>query len=69
MKDNTIIVHDLGNYKDEFKEPTPFKGVVLEKYDTQIIVKSLSTNKEYEIYTYQCLEGLELSDIKSFFKK
>lgn len=64
MKDNTVIVVDNSNYKSEYAEKVPFKAVVLGKYDTNILVKSLNTKKEYELYHHQILEGMDIEDIR-----
>jgi len=63
MLDNTVIVIDLSTYKVEHQEPVPFKAIVLNKYDNELEVRSLATNKEYEIYYSQILEGLDIEEI------
>jgi len=64
MKDNTVIVVDLSNYKKEYQEKVPFKGIITAKYDNELWVESLVTDKEYLIYYTQCLEGLPVEDIE-----
>jgi hypothetical protein len=63
MEDNTVIVIDNSNYKPSFAEKTPFKAKVIDKYDTTVIVRSLTTRKEYELYYYQILEALSIEEI------
>ena len=65
IKDNTVIVLDNGNYKSSYAEKCPFKAVVRDNYDNTLIVKSLTTNKEYELYKYQILEGLDIEEIEN----
>lgn len=62
MKDNTVIVIDASNYINS--EEVPFKAVVVEKYDFEILVKSTSTGRGYDLYYNQILEALEIEDIK-----
>ena len=59
MEDNLVIVLDLGNYKESCRESAPFKAKVVDKYEYQLVVKSLKTNKEYEIYYNQILQFYE----------
>ena len=47
MEDNLVIVLDLGNYKESCRESVPFKAKVVDKYEYELVVKSLKTNKEY----------------------
>lgn len=61
MEDNIVIVIDAGNYIQP--ERVPFKAKVTEKYDNEILVKSLVTDKVYELYYDQILEGLDIEDI------
>lgn len=63
MKDDTVIVIDASNYISP--EEVPFKAVVVEKYDFEILVKSISTGKEYELYYNQILEALPIDTIKT----
>jgi hypothetical protein len=44
LLDNIVIVIDVGNYKKEYGEPVPFKAVVEDKFDHEIIVRSLAYN-------------------------
>lgn len=65
VEDNIVIVVDLSNYKASYSEQVPFKAKVLYKTDhITLWVKSLSTKKEYEIYTNQILEGLDDDKLK-----
>lgn len=64
LKDSTVIVIDNSNYKSEYAEGVPFKGIVIDKDDITITVKSLSTEKEYELYFYQILECMSTEEIK-----
>lgn len=65
IEDNIVIVLDLSNYKESFKEDVPFKAKVIDKYDINTVVKSQTTGKEYELYDHQIIEGLEIEDIKN----
>ena len=62
VEDNIVIVIDTSNYINSFAEEVPFKAKVIDKYDINIIVKSLHTNKEYELYYHQILEGLDIDE-------
>lgn len=64
MKDNTIIVLDLGNYQKNFQEKVPFKAIILDKTDHELDIESLATGKRYEIYPYQTIEGLDIEEIE-----
>jgi len=64
MRDNTVIVVDTSNYKSSYSEKVPFKAIVQEKFGIQIWVKSVTTNKEYELYSYQILEAMDIEDIR-----
>jgi hypothetical protein len=64
MKDNVVIVLDTSNYKKSYSEEIPFKAIVLDKYENEILVKSIVTGKEYELYYSQILEGLDIDEIK-----
>ena len=68
MEDNLVIVLDLGNYKESCRESVPFKAKVVDKYEYQLVVKSLKTNKEYEIYYNQILEFYEDEYIVNIIK-
>lgn len=63
IQDNLVIVIDTSNYKANYSEAVPFKAIVIDKDDLIIWVKSITTNKEYELYFYQILEGLEIEKI------
>jgi hypothetical protein len=65
IEDNIVIVLDTSNYKTSFAEETPFKGKVIDKYDINIVVKSLQTGKEYELYFPQILEWFDIEEIKN----
>jgi hypothetical protein len=64
MKDNTVIVLDTSNYKSSYGEEVPFKAVVEDKDELNIIVISITTRKRYELYSHQILESMDLEDIK-----
>ena len=68
MTDNIVIIIDTGNYIASFAEPTPFRARVIDKYEKEIVVKSLETNKVYELYYFQILEYLDLEEIRELFK-
>jgi len=63
IEDNIVIVIDTSNYKASYSEKVPFKAIVTEKYDNELWVKSLTTNKEYELYYNQIIEGLDIEEI------
>jgi hypothetical protein len=60
-QDNVVIVIDAGNYIKP--ESVPFKAIVKEKFDNEIIVESIATGKLYELYYNQILEYLEIEEI------
>lgn len=66
MKDNTVIVVDNANYKSDYAEDCPFKAIVEWKPGARgtILVKSLATGKEYELYDHQVLEAMDIKDIR-----
>ncbi len=64
LEDNIVIVIDNSNYKATYAEKVPFKAKVEHKFDSEIIVKSITTGKEYELYYFQILEALEIDEIK-----
>jgi len=63
LQDNIVIVVDTSNYKTTYSEKVPFKAKVIEKDNDTVTVKSVTTNKEYELYSHQILECLEIKDI------
>lgn len=64
IKEQTVIVVDLSNYKSSYSEKIPFKGVLIDITNYPCyIVKSLSTGNEYELYESQLLEGLDIDVI------
>lgn len=64
--ERTVIVLDLGQYKEEYKETVPFIGICKECYqDGTIIVESKTTRQEYELYINQIIEGLDIEEIKN----
>ena len=65
IQDNLVIVINTSNYKSSYSEDTPFKAVVTEKLDSTIWVKSVLTNREYELYYDQVLESLDIAIIKN----
>lgn len=64
MEDNIVIVLDNSNYKGDYAELPPFKAKVIDKYEREIMVKSLSTRKTYTLYYYQILEFLPIKEIR-----
>lgn len=62
--ERTVIVLDNGNYKSSYAEKTPFKAIVEQVYENEICVKSLATNKKYELYYSQILETMDIDEIK-----
>lgn len=56
IEDNIVIVIDLSNYNSSCSEKVPFRAKVREKYENEVLVKSLVTGREYEIYYPQILE-------------
>lgn len=64
MLDDIVIVVDLSNYKPELREDVPFKAVVIDKYEREVVVASKSTGILYELYYDQILESMEIEDIK-----
>lgn len=63
-RDNIVIVIDNSNYKESYAEKCPFKAVITDRWkDNQIVVRSLETGKEYELYYYQILEFLSMEEI------
>ncbi len=66
--DGIVIVIDVGNYKKSYAEEIPFKAKVIRRYDACVLVQSLITDKEYELYFYQTIEGLEIEEIKEILK-
>lgn len=63
LLDNIVIVVDNGNYKSSYAEKVPFRAKVKKKFINEIIVVSLETGKEYELYYNQILEYLDLDKI------
>jgi len=64
MKDNTVIVIDNSNYKPSYAEKVPFKAIVQFKDELVVVVKSISTKKEYELYHNQVLEAMDIEDVR-----
>jgi len=60
-----LIVLDNGNYKSSYAEETPFLAAFIKEYDNNVVVVSLETGKEYELYKYQILEFLDIEEIKN----
>lgn len=63
MENNTVIVIDLGQYKSSYAEKVPFKAIVTITYQNECWVKSLATDKNYEVYYDQILENLDIDKI------
>lgn len=64
-KEEIVIVLETSNYKASYSEQTPFKAKVLDKWDEEVLIESLTTGKEYELYCFQILEYLKLDEIKN----
>lgn len=63
--DNIVIVIDTSNYIKEYAEKAPFKAVMFPPLcDGSIWIKSVVTGKEYELYSNQILEMLEINEIE-----
>ena len=63
MKENTVIVVDTSNYQEVFAEQVPFKATIVEQEEDRVLVKSITTEKEYDLYPYQVLEALDIEEI------
>lgn len=63
MEDNLVIVVDNSNYKASYSESVPFKSKVIDKYEHEVVVKSITTGKEYELYYTQILEALSIEEV------
>jgi len=63
MKENTVIVVDTSNYQEVFAEAVPFKATIIEQEEDRVVVQSIVTKKEYELYPYQVLEALDIEEI------
>lgn len=63
MERNIVIVLNNDNYKANYAEEVPFKAIILSRSDMCVIVKSIITNKEYELYPEQILECLDIKKI------
>jgi hypothetical protein len=64
MKEGQIvIIIDTSNYKASYAENTPFKAELIKKDYPCYWVRSLVTEKEYELYENQILEGLSIEKI------
>lgn len=61
--ERTVIVLDTSNYKKDYSEKVPFKALVKEVYDNEVIVTSINTGKEYELYYNQILESMHIEEI------
>lgn len=62
--ERTVIVIDNGNYNSTYAEPTPFKAIVEQIYENEIWVRSITTEKVYELYYNQILETMDIDEIK-----
>jgi len=62
--ERVVIVLDNGNYKSSYAEKCPFKAIVKDVYEREIVVTSITTGKEYELYYSQILETMEIDEIK-----
>lgn len=68
MEDNIVIVLDNSQYKENYAEKCPFKAKVIDKFENEIMVRSLVTKKEYELYYSQILESLPNDEILKYVK-
>lgn len=62
--ERVVIVLDLGKYQKQHQESVPFKAICTDIFENEIWVKSIITNREYEIYPNQILEFNDIEDIK-----
>ncbi len=60
-----VIVLDLANYKASYGEEVPFKAEITKTIGGNIWVKSIITEKEYELYSHQILELMDIEEIKN----
>jgi len=61
--EDIVIVVDNSNYKSSYAEAVPYKCKVIHVYDNEVLVKSISTGKEYDLYHHQVLEFMDIEDI------
>jgi len=66
--ERTVIVLDVSNYNSSYGEKTPFKAVVEQVYGNEIWVKSIVTDKKYELYYSQILETMDIEEIAFYLK-
>jgi len=64
IKRSIVIVIDTANYKSSYSEGTPFKAKVMYNRGDVTWLKSMETGKNYELYSHQILEGLDIEQIK-----
>lgn len=62
--ERTVIVIDTNDYRSYYSEKVPFKAIVQDVYDNKIVVKSIKSNREYELYYHQILESMDMEDVK-----
>ena len=61
-----ITVDNLDNYKTNYAEILPFRGVIYDISDyPEYYVKSLITGKQYELYDYQIVEIRDKYNLQS----
>ncbi len=65
MRDNTVIVVDVSNYKSSYSEIVPFKAIIKERLGNpeMYVVESLITGRYYELYKDQVLEAMDHEDM------
>jgi hypothetical protein len=64
----TVIVMDNSNYIAEYAEKVPFKAIVTQVYENTMWVKSVVTEKQYELYYSQILESMDIEEIEFILK-
>ena len=61
-----ITADNLDNYKANFAEPLPFKGIVYDISEYPLYyVKSLITGNQYELYDFQIVEIRDKYNLQS----
>lgn len=59
-----VMVWDLGNYNIVCAEMVPFEAIIYDITDYPCyLVRSLNTDREYELYESQIVQGLSDSDV------
>lgn len=65
MDERIVIVLDVGNYIKMHQEEVPFKAICTDIFENEVWVRSLETDKEYELYPNQILEFNDINDIRN----